>query len=49
MASFPTHSLPDSLETTHQEIHNLLKQTVQRFQTTKQKMTEPSEVTEQHP
>ncbi len=49
MASFPTHSsLPDSQQTTPSVDSQLVKQTVQRFQTTKQKITEPSEVTEQH-
>ncbi len=49
MASFPTHSsLPDSQQTTPSVYSQLVKQTVQRFQTTKQKITEPSEVTEQH-
>ncbi len=48
MASFPTHSLPDSLETTHSEDSQLAEKSTQRLQTTKQKVTEPNEVTEQH-
>ncbi len=49
IVSLPTQSsLPDSQEITQSEDSQLVKQTVQRFQTTKQKITEPSEVTEQH-
>ncbi len=48
MASFPTHSLPDSLETTQSEDSQLAEKSTQRLQTTKQKVTEPNEVTEQH-
>ncbi len=47
MASFPTHSLPDSLETTQSD-SQLAEKSTQRLQTTKQNMTEPNEVTEQH-
>ncbi len=46
MASFPTHSLPDSLED-NQSDSQLAEKSIQRLQTTKQKVTEPNEVTEQ--
>ncbi|KAI2659639.1 Dihydroorotate dehydrogenase (quinone) [Labeo rohita] len=49
MESFPTHSpLPDSQETTQSENSQLAEESTQRLQTTKLKIAEPSEVTDQH-
>ncbi|XP_050977199.1 mucin-5AC isoform X1 [Labeo rohita] len=48
MPSFPTDSLPDSQETTQSGDSQLAEESTQRLQTTIQKITEPSEVTEQH-
>ncbi|KAL0182950.1 hypothetical protein M9458_022325, partial [Cirrhinus mrigala] len=48
MPSFPTHTLPDSQETTHLGDLQLPEESTQRFQTTKLKITEPSAVTDQH-
>ncbi len=48
VASFPTHSLPDSLETTQSGDSQLAEKSTQLLQTTIQKITEPNKVTEQH-
>ncbi|XP_058645181.1 mucin-4-like [Onychostoma macrolepis] len=48
MASFPIDSLPDSQETTPSGDSRLAEKPTQRVQTTKQKIIEASEVTEQH-
>ncbi|XP_052463786.1 mucin-6-like [Carassius gibelio] len=49
MASLPTQSsFPDSQETTQSRDSQLAEESTQRLQTTIQKITQPSEVTEQH-